>query len=339
MFKNTLLILASLLIALLVGEAALRIMGYDPAFVNPLNAFHKGDSKLGWEGVADFSARFEKPEFNVLVESNSEGFRARKSPVKPTGNAKQIFFIGDSFTWGWGVNNGEVFTDVLQTVLGANYNVQNYGVNAYGTTQEMLLFKRLLNHGKQPDSLYLMVFSNDFSDNLDSRRGKRPYYAIENGTPVLKNSPVADRLGNWTKKLRRHSYVLTFLSYWINTYQTLRDQADLESQVVTAKQTQVSVSDNAYAVMRELLAQFQTIAQRNNASFHVVYIPVKQDFAGGAPYRQALLHLCQGLNIPIIDLTPAFADDPGKYHIVGDEHWTVAGHQRAAEVLKNEIQQ
>lgn len=338
MKSNILLLVISLIISLLLGEVLLRVLGYDPAFVNPLNSFHQSDPELGWLGVPDFSARFQKPKFDAQVTANQQGFRKKISSVTPDPEAKTIFFLGDSFTWGWGANNGELFTDRLQTGLGPDYRIENYGVNAYGSAQELLLFKRLLQAGNVPDSLFIMLYSNDFSDNLDRKHLSRPYYAVADGTPVLKNIPVADPIGGWAKNLRRNSYLLTFLSYWINYYQTTRDNQALQAEVINTQRPQPTLSDNSYAVMRHVLKQFKSLCDEYEVRLNVVYIAGAADFASGAPYRQAVSHISASLGIAFVDLTPEFAASPAKYHFAEDEHWNANGHELAAKILRAHIE-
>lgn len=340
MKSNFVLLVISLVVSLLLGEGLLRVLGYDPAFVNPLNSFHQADSELGWLGVPGFSARFQKQEFDAQVSANQEGFRALESPVKPNSNAKKSFFLGDSFTWGWGVSNGQVFTDVLQTDLGADYRLKNYGVNAYGNVQEFLLLERILKAGNVPDSVYVMLNSNDFSDNLDRRHLSRPYYEVLQGTPTLKNIPVEDPIGGWVKTLRRQSYLLTFLSYWINYYQATRDHETLQAEVLDqkkAKKSQASVSDNSYAVMRHVLQDFKSLCAEHDIDLHVVYTPSLRDFTDATPYGRAVGHISASLDISFIDLSQVFAPSPAQYYFSEDEHWNGRGHARAAQALIDQI--
>lgn len=329
-------LIITLVISLLLGEGFLRVLGYNPAFVNPLNSFHRADPELGWLGVPGFSARFQKQEFDAQVSANQEGFRALRSATKPNNNAKKIYFLGDSFTWGWGVSNGQVFTDLLQTELGSAFRIKNYGVNAYGSVQEFLLLQRLMKAGKRPDSVYVMIQSNDFSDNLDRRHLSRPYYKMIQGTPALKNVPVEDPIGGWIKNLRRQSYVLTFLSYWINYYQATRDHEALQAEVLEpqeAKASQANVSDNSYAVMRQVLQNFKSLCAKHNIDLHIAYLPTLKDLTEDTPYGRAVSHISASLEIEFIDLSSAFLPSPGQYYITEDEHWNTRGHAQAAQAL------
>lgn len=87
----------------------------------------------------------------------------------------RILVLGDSFTWGWGVSQGQVFTDLLQAALPATVAVYNHGIPGFGTAQEYLLLQREL-AARVYDAVVLMFYMNDLSDNISSRQGRRPYF-------------------------------------------------------------------------------------------------------------------------------------------------------------------
>jgi len=98
-------IFLSLLISLTIVEAALRLIGYSPAYVNPFNAFHKGDKHLGWLAFL-VSRRDSRRGFDVLIALNEEGFRRAERKSQPVSGATAVMFLGDSFTWGMESNRG-----------------------------------------------------------------------------------------------------------------------------------------------------------------------------------------------------------------------------------------
>jgi len=70
--------LLSLILVGLVLEAGLRIAGYSPGNVNPLKAFHQYDPLLGHIGKKNYAGYFRRPEFNVSVVHDSQGFRKQE---------------------------------------------------------------------------------------------------------------------------------------------------------------------------------------------------------------------------------------------------------------------
>ncbi|MEM8955931.1 MAG: hypothetical protein AAGD22_17375 [Verrucomicrobiota bacterium] len=100
--KKIVLLLSSFLLALLLLEGILRVLQDSPTYMNPLSSSHTGDEQLGWVGVPDFSARFERPDFDVMVHMDGGGFRRKGSEVVPGEGAEDLFVLGDSFVRGWG---------------------------------------------------------------------------------------------------------------------------------------------------------------------------------------------------------------------------------------------
>ena len=72
---------------------------------------------------------------------NSHGWRdAERSFDKPAG-VRRIVVLGDSFTFGVGVDAVERYTDVLEKMAGSNLEVLNLGMNAVGPDQELLVLE------------------------------------------------------------------------------------------------------------------------------------------------------------------------------------------------------
>lgn len=106
---------------------------------------------------------------------------------------------GDSFLWGFHLNNEELISSRLSEEL--NVEVKNYGMVGYGTDQEYILFK-----GSVEDSslVVFFFFNNDLQEILSDNKGtksSKPKFVVEKDSLILLNSPV-DRTIRKTGKIK-----------------------------------------------------------------------------------------------------------------------------------------
>jgi hypothetical protein len=105
-----------------------------------INNVHVKDRYLGWKPKANSIGRHIHRDYNVTYEMDSNGFKKIDNSKKPDFS---IYFFGDSFTFGVGVQNKDTFPNIIKDkYLSKEVNVYNAGVMGYGITH---MFKRFLN--------------------------------------------------------------------------------------------------------------------------------------------------------------------------------------------------
>jgi hypothetical protein len=105
------------------------------------------------------------------IHVNSFGFRDRERQVKK--NNPRVALLGDSFLEAIQVRDGEVINSRLEQIL-PPVEFLNFGVNDFGTTQELLLYKKKV-RDFSPDIVLLFFCSNDVRNNsciLESYTGR-----------------------------------------------------------------------------------------------------------------------------------------------------------------------
>jgi len=347
--KKLLLLVASLLVALILIEILLRAIGYSPAVTSPLTAFHQADSRLGWIGTPHHTSRFKTLNFDAIVETDSAGFRKGASSVTPAQGASDVWILGDSTVWGWGVSNEEMFTSVLQEKTGAEIRIRNFGMNAYGTLQESLLLEKLLSENEPPAKLILMVCGNDFTDNLTDQGGARPFLEISNTDtpPTVANLPVEREIGGAVATLTRHSHAMSFLFYCSSLVKQIRKRGEHEDMFANSwKQADKTPKGKAkkplpteqIKAMRFALEKIDTICSEHSIDWDIISFPQATTRYAKPATTLALEEIATGLKAELIDLESSMGEDRQKYYIGnGDFHWNAAGNSKAAEVLVEQL--
>jgi hypothetical protein len=200
--------LASTVSALLVAELLLRTLRPQAQRVFLLQSHHESergkfcvyDPTLGWAGKPNVDDTFDIFDCHHRVHQNRYGFRGPAVDFERTG-ARRLVVLGDSFVWGLGVEDDEIFTSRLARESSPPIEVVNLGVSGYGTDQEFLLWKQL-GQRFQPDVVLLVVTPwTDLYDNLYSERYGYPKPLFRwndtNSDLVLTNLPVPRRPGPW----------------------------------------------------------------------------------------------------------------------------------------------
>lgn len=347
--KKLLLLGASLLIALVLIEILLRVVDYSPASTSPLTAFHQADSRLGWIGTPNHTSRFKTLNFDATVETDGEGFRKNSSSVTPAQDAPEVWILGDSTVWGWGVNNDEMFTSVLQEKAGSEIRIRNFGMNAYGTLQESFLLERLLGENEPPAKVILMVCGNDFTDNLTDQAGARPYLNLTgaDGQPVIENLPVERNIGGVAATLSRHSHAMSFLFYCSSLVKQIRKRGEHEDMFASSwkqadripkgKAKEPLPSDQIEA-MRFSLKKIDALCSEHDIEWNIISFPQATTRYAKPATTLALEEIAPDLKAEMIDLESSMGENRQEYYIGnGDFHWNAAGNQKAAEVLIEQL--
>lgn len=334
------LILIGVLLACLGLEVVLRLTDAVPEVGSPLYSFHESDSYLGWRGSPNVRLRYHRPEFDTLVRHDADGWR-QPEPPRPAHPARRILVLGDSFTWGWGVSQGEVFTDQLQARLPATVAVYNRGVIGFGTAQEYLLLEREL-AATAYDAVVLMFFINDVADNTDGKDGHRPYFELVDGQLLPHNQPPAPRTSPVQRFLKDHSRAYLFLEFELGMLKRWF-KGEAEDERGYREAGAVDFHDlPGYAVTARLLDDMNRLTRAHGAGFFLVYIPQRSEFELESPYpyvraiRAMIDDITRRAGIPLVDLSAPFREQAtaGRELVFPiDAHWTPAAHRLAAEVL------
>ena len=120
--------------------------------------FSKYDDSLFYS-LKKGTFNFKNREFDTRVKIDDLGFRNRNNQWENV----EYAFLGDSFTFGWGVSDNESYVSLLQKEF-ANINIYNLGVPSYGTVREIRALSKI--DCRQLKVVFVQYNSNDCRENM-----------------------------------------------------------------------------------------------------------------------------------------------------------------------------
>ncbi len=163
--QKLVLIGTSLILCLILGEVAVRLVG-DDIYSESNIIFNQHHSVLGWAKIPGIKGMrvSDVGEYAVHESINSKGLRGPDYDYPKPAGTRRVLVLGDSFVEGYQVSEDHLFTGVLEKLLNwdgmLTYEVINAGTNGYSTDQELIFFRT---EGIQykPDVTILMFYLND----------------------------------------------------------------------------------------------------------------------------------------------------------------------------------
>jgi hypothetical protein len=158
------LLVLSLGVCGILGEFALRIGAPQaPSWI----AIYRRHPDLPFFALQPNSnVRIETGETSWSAITDADGFRVQQGAAGRDGRPIALV-LGDSFTFGMGVEYEESFVSVVSEELDGRFHFANTAVPGYGPSQYRAILRHLLDTGMEPRLLLVGVFlGNDFQDCL-----------------------------------------------------------------------------------------------------------------------------------------------------------------------------
>jgi hypothetical protein len=177
LIQRAALLAFSLLLALVLAEAGLRLWfrahGGEGDFHSALLRA-RGAPTRGAFTLLDLVQASTVPDIVYELRPDLEGtFRGQTVRINPHGlrgardfsrekpaGIFRIAVLGDSNTFGWGVGEGEPYSQIVQQKLGSRFEVLNFGVPGYNTTMEVATYEHKAAR-YSPDLVIIHFIGND----------------------------------------------------------------------------------------------------------------------------------------------------------------------------------
>ncbi len=293
-------------------------LSYYESYTRSAIQFEKGkaiyDSSFFYMLKADTVFAFDNIEFHSIIHTNAMGLRDdNKSLLQP-----EIICLGDSYTMGWGVNEGLSFPDRLEKLTGLN--VLNAGVSSFGTSREITLLGQLDNSNLK--YLIIQYCDNDFQENKEYIKNN---YKLPISSRIKYDSIVVHNSLN-RKYFPGKVFLLTLLDF-IRLQKT-------KIKGLFSKNLPASDTDNDGRLFLDILLHSKIDFNKtivivtfldSYESLSNTFINKLQRLAESTPYKESFSN-----NLRLLSLSSLVSK---KDYYILDTHLKGSGHQKVANAL------
>ena len=264
-------------------------------------------------------------DYDVAVRINPHGLRDARDIA--TARPGDVVVVGDSFAWGWGVEESQRFSNLTGTMTGRrSFNLS--------TPTDLDGYAALLAYGEALGARLGRIVVAVCMEN-DLR-----LYGPPTGTATEAAAPPVPP-GDWKLWLERRSAAYLFATAAIHQTPWLRDMA-VRIGLVVPNLAGIALNDDVPGIVASSADRLQSIAARHPTL--VVLIPSRALWVGANRAAEDRIHgaLVAALSergVETLDLRPVFeaGGAPLSFHFANDGHWNPRGHRLAAEAIARRL--
>ena len=337
---------AALLLSLAVAESYVR--HERPGLLVAYNehvAFCQYDAEIGWINRPSVRGRF----FDTEVVHNKDGQRDTERRKGKVADEFRVMVMGDSFVWGYRVNVGDRFSDLLERSL-PGIAMMNFGCSGYGTDQEYLLLGRLLPEYAPDLVLVAIHFGSDLENNVHSSQYGyyKPLFTLDGDELRLTHTPVpragfGKRINAW---MTPRFALWNLLGNQELGGERLRARFVADVDGLTGADARAATSGvPPVDITCRLAKAIDDLARTAGAPALFMLIPNVNPVGQAIDEREeyATLHRClDRLSLSVLDLEPEFSRylsaTPGAaVTLPGDRHWSAEGNRVVSDTLRGRL--
>jgi hypothetical protein len=314
----------------------------------------RSDALTIWRYRPDISLTYRTTEFETPIRTNEIGLR--QGPIAPAAEGvTTVLFIGDSFTFGWGVAEAERYSEVLARLVaerrpGTRLRIVNAGHWMYTFDQQLVLMKEMVERYKPAvvvQGFYWMHVRTLFNHRL-VRAADGTLQAVED--PKIK---VSDRgflkfRSDWLERPPLDSQLAVLVARWLLN----RDLRERAGDTVDFMRPGSTRDEALWNLTDQLIGETIRTLRTAGIAYVPFLIPTSVEVGGThwthVNWTAATPPTGVDLGLPEARLTAMFAHSDttvvpmaaAMRHGAGaalyfprDGHWTAAGHAVAAEIL------
>lgn len=308
-----------------------------------------------------------KGDFSVTFTTNSFGMRNQEIKMKKPKDTFRILVLGDSFTEGWGVNDNDTYSAIMQSIFmkqQKKIEVLNAGVGSYSPYLELhYLVKKGI--ALDPDLVIMMVSTNDLHDDY-LYGGWEAHLALrEKILPNTHNAipkPMIGQRTNMNNLLglsKSFSYMYTHIK---SHYDTKHEQFSYENlshdNTINVNAAEWKGYEDTYNLVIANLLLTRDFLRKTQVPFIVTtdsrgmyhngkeWVPGRTvwGYETGKTYDpkpiKIIAKAAQKYNIPYIDMYGALQQSNATpLYYATDGHWTAKAHKVVGQTIAHALTQ
>lgn len=348
--KNLLLVCFSTLAGIIAVEMVVSLLAPQQIRMatKPVHSFLRYDTDLGWANREGATVEDElSPDGSrYRVRINAIGLRGPEINIRKPAGTQRILFLGDSNTFGYGIQEEERFSNILTRRAPRGMEIINGGVFGYGTDQEAIFLERNLLR-LSPDLVVLAVSAGDLSDVMSSVNAgtAKPFCRIIDGKFTLNNTPVPRSTPLLSSRALK-SKIKVFLYRHSHLYRLLQGRVLALNRYMTDTVMEMDEREG-FSVMVEIIRGMQRVCDESGADFRVLLIShgewiegMRRDSKAQIGYYVALKQTLAGSGVKVMDTAGAFVDwRGGELFFPSDAvHLSREGNRLLAVILAKYLQ-
>jgi hypothetical protein len=338
-----------------LAEAGARwITGSDGADQDDQLPMCRPDALTIWRYQPDVRLTYRAPEFEMQIRTNDAGLR--QGPVAPAAeDVVTVLFIGDSFTFGWGVAEEQRYSEVLARLVaerrpGTRLRIVNAGHWMYTFDQQLVLMKEMIERYRPAvvvQGIYWMHVRTLFNHRL-VRAADGTLQSVEDAKIMVNDRGVLNFRSDWLERPPLNSQLVALVARAVLNW-NLNEKAALWVDYMRPGNTQ---DEGLWALTDEIVSETIRTLRKANVAYLPFLVPASVEVtdanwanvgwkaptppAGVEPGLPAarLAAMFASNGTAVVPLAAAMRERAGAdLYFPQDGHWTAAGHAAAAEIL------
>lgn len=312
------------------------------------------DALTIWRYRPDIRLTYRTPEFEMQIRTNDAGLR--QGPIASAeADVTTVLFIGDSFTFGWGVTEEQRYTEVLARLVaaqrpGTRLRIVNAGHWMYASDQQLVLMKEMIERYRPSivvQGLYWMHIRTLFNHRL-VRAPDGTLQAVEDSKIKVSDRGVLKLQSDWLERPPLNSQLVATVARALLN----RDVLERASEWVDYFRPGKTPDDALWALTDDIAGETIRTLKTAGIAYIPFLVPSIVEVTGSnwtaVGWKRPTPPADVDINLPARRMVSIFARHGTQLielaaplraragtglYFPQDGHWTVQGHAAVAEIL------